>query len=257
MRFGKTLQASIYPPWRDHYIDYTKLKQLLREVSDSDDSPTGTPQTEPAQHEWTEHDESRFVHELINVQLEKVHSFQLSMNNALDERTSHCEQRLEKLVAANQGDEADFTPEQKAKVLKQTLAELDTVTKEINELERFSRINFTGFLKAAKKHDRRSRAGNAGKGKAKAVGDPKVKPLLQVRLSHLEFNKEDYSPLLYRYVSLIERYGIALIGGKSVDHLRFRAAHDERGSARGRRYTPWGPCPGPQVHVAQILGPPR
>ena len=197
MRFGKTLQASIYPPWRDHYIDYTKLKQLLREVSDSDDSSTGAEQ--PKHQEWTEHDESRFVDELINVQLEKVHSFQLRMNGALDERTTRCEQRLEKLVSADQGAEAGFTPDEKAELLRQTLAELDTVTKDINELERFSRINFTGFLKAAKKHDRRSRAAGAkGKAKGKSVGDPKVKPLLQVRLSHLEFNKEDYSPLLYR-----------------------------------------------------------
>jgi len=192
MRFGKTLQSSIYPPWRDHYIDYSKLKQLLREVSDSDESGGfgGAEET----REWTDEDESRFVDELINVQLEKVHRFQREMNTVLNERTARCEQRLEKVVEGGDGEE------RRKEALEVSLKELDEITKDINELERFSRINFTGFLKAAKKHDRRSRGAGAGpKGKGKAA-DPKVKPLLQVRLSHLEFNKEDYSPLLYRCV---------------------------------------------------------
>jgi SPX domain protein involved in polyphosphate accumulation len=199
MRFGKTLQSSVYPPWRDHYIDYNKLKQLLREVGDSDETYSdasgggGGGGEQPA--EWTDADESRFVDELINVQLEKVHKFQLDMNSALNERTARCEQRLEKYVA-------DGPDGRDKKVLEETLKELDKIAGDVNELERFSRINFTGFLKAAKKHDRRSRgAGRKDqKGKGKRVVDPKVKPLLQVRLSHLEFNKEDYSPLLYRYV---------------------------------------------------------
>lgn len=203
MRFGKTLQSSIYPPWRAHYIDYSKLKQLLRESDESDDGQERRHQKQKEEEAWTEHDESRFVEELINVQLEKVHKFQLGMNKELNERTEKCEQRLEKLVVppgqAHAGpvvvDDAE-----KEHILRRTLKDLDDIAKDINELERFSRINFTGFLKAAKKHDRRSRGKASAKGKKSAthVADPKVKPLLQVRLSHLEFNKEDYSPLLYR-----------------------------------------------------------
>jgi SPX domain protein involved in polyphosphate accumulation len=187
MRFGQTLLASIYAPWREHYIDYNKLKQLLREVSDSDDSGASA----AAEEEWTDADESRFVDELINVQLEKVHRFQREMNAQLLERTGRCEVRLEGLVNG-QGNEAE-----RKRVLEETLKELDAIARDVNELERFSRINFTGFLKAAKKHDRRSR-GRAADRKGKGTAGPKVKPLLQVRLSHLEFNKEDYSPLLYR-----------------------------------------------------------
>ncbi|KAI5303013.1 Phosphate metabolism transcription protein, partial [Ascosphaera pollenicola] len=50
----------------------------------------------------------------------------------------------------------------------------------------YCRINFTGFLKAAKKHDR------------KRGTLYKVRPLLQVRLAELPFDSEDYSPFLYR-----------------------------------------------------------
>ena len=55
MKFGQTLKKSIYKPWEASYIDYGKLKQLLRE--DNVDDNDG----------WTEDDEGAFVEELINV----------------------------------------------------------------------------------------------------------------------------------------------------------------------------------------------
>lgn len=203
MRFGTTLEQSIYAPWRDRYIDYNKLKSLLREDVDPDFAA--------AQRPWTEDDEFSFVHELINVQLEKVHSFQREKYDELQERTAKCEERLNGLVqeAQPEADETDLLlakeedPEvkrQREEAMNECLAELDGITSDVEELERYARVNFTGFLKAAKKHDRRerglSRAG--GKGKAKERQDPKVRPILQVRLAQLEFNKENYSPLLYR-----------------------------------------------------------
>lgn len=209
MRFGKTLQSSVHAPWRDHYIDYAKLKELLHEGDDSDSKhgPTSRSDENYEGREWTENDESLFVEELVNVQLEKVYNFQRSMSDQLKERTAKLEAQLEKLVASGtpmDKPDPETSEGDKQKILKQTLEELDSITSDINELERFSRVNFTGFLKAAKKHDRRPRGVPAkGKGKAKAkakggAGEYKIRPLLQVRLSALEFNKEDYSPLLYR-----------------------------------------------------------
>lgn len=212
MRFGKTLQSSIYPPWRDHYIDYAKLKKLLHEGDDSDSErgPTTRTDEDYEGRGWTENDESMFVEELINVQLEKVNNFQRTMSDQLKERAAKLEAQL-KLVSSGtpatlsadpDKQESEINEEEKQKLLRQTLEELDSITTDINELEKFSRVNFTGFLKAAKKHDRRPRgAPGKGKGKAKAkggAGEYKIRPLLQVRLSALEFNKEDYSPLLYR-----------------------------------------------------------
>ncbi|KAF8454982.1 VTC domain-containing protein [Terfezia claveryi] len=228
MRFGKTLQSAIYPPWRDHYIEYSKLKRLLREGDDDSDAEGGESAAAHArlrqdeeERPWTEHDESVFVEELVNVQLEKVHSFQLEMSKKLKERTEACEQRLEGLVKKAEEEQGKgkgkvgegegrggnepqpppkLTGEEQQTVLKNTLKELDDIIYYINQLQKFSRINFTGFLKAAKKHDRRTR-GSEEKGKKKANsegGGPMVRPLLQVRLSALEFNKEVYSPMLYR-----------------------------------------------------------
>ncbi|KAI9679185.1 MAG: Phosphate metabolism transcription protein [Caeruleum heppii] len=202
MRYGRTLRNAVYPPWKTHYIDYAKLKKLLRETNDGSDkgspsrpSPTAS---KDGEDEWTEEDEGAFVDELVNVQLEKVHSFQASTYQQLQERTSNCEDRLDRILRLKKGEAKDDrgdeheettgepSPADRQEILEEVLKELDSITKETNELEKYSRINFTGFLKAAKKHDR------------KRGTRYRVRPLLQVRLGALPFNSEDYSPLLYR-----------------------------------------------------------
>ncbi len=187
MRFGQNLRRSIHEPWRAHYIDYDKLKKLLREhghehADNGKDNNAGDPSDGGSGDAWTDEDEGAFVEELVNVQLEKVHAFQVEKSQELQERTAQCESKLAELVHSKNDEDHDTREGQ----LKQVLDELDGITRDVNELEKFSRINFTGFLKAAKKHDRRR--GHRYR----------VKPLLQVRLGALPFNSEDYSPLLYR-----------------------------------------------------------
>lgn len=197
MHFERSLKRSIYTPWSDQYIDYSKLKQLLRD----DGSDAGSVAGGDDGDEWTEEDEGAFVEELVNVQLEKVHNFQSETIARLRERTGTCEVKLDSVVTdggkekGKEGEEGEGIEERakereltekEKETLKETLKELDSITKEMNELEKFSRINYTGFLKATKKHDRRR--GHAYR----------VRPLMQVRLATLPFNKEDYSPLLFR-----------------------------------------------------------
>ncbi|KAL8719112.1 MAG: hypothetical protein Q9225_003847 [Loekoesia sp. 1 TL-2023] len=172
MRFGKSLQSAIYEPWRSKYIDYSKLKKLLRE----DGSLNGRASTNATSQEqkWTEEDEGAFVDELVNIQLEKVNAFHNETYKSLHDRTSGCESELQKLAAAEKRSGNEFSePEAVANIngdqtLQNMLDRLDSITKEINELERYSRINFTGFLKAAKKHDRKRGA------------HYRVRPLLQI-----------------------------------------------------------------------------
>lgn len=181
MRFGKTLRHAVYPPWKGKYIDYAKLKTLLREhdvtgedASDSDDG------------QWTEQDEEAFVQELLNVQLDKINAFQSETSQQLRERTTACEAKLRPLAPTADQEGSDLEDQEKRTIASEVLQELDNITKEVSELEKYSRINFTGFLKAAKKHDRKRGARY------------RVKPLLQVRLSQTPFNSEDYSPLVHR-----------------------------------------------------------
>jgi SPX domain protein involved in polyphosphate accumulation len=191
MRFGRTLKNTIYPPWKDQYIDYDKLKKLLRE----EPSASGSTNSNEEEDDWTEEDEQAFVEELINVQLEKVHNFQADTIQRLRDETTECEQKLEPLGVGIkvEGEEAkteetksSVSEEERKKTLEEVIQKLDSITKETNELERYARINYTGFLKACKKHDRKR--GNSYR----------IRPLLQVRLSALPFYAEDYSPMLYR-----------------------------------------------------------
>ncbi|KAJ9604615.1 Phosphate metabolism transcription protein [Cladophialophora chaetospira] len=175
MRFGKTLSDAVYPPWKDKYLEYDKIKKLLREDETS-------PQGRGGESSWTEQDEENFVHELTVAQLEKVHQHQSDTFRSLRDRTAACETKL----PSSEGQDAAKSDEEYKEVAKELLPELDSISKELTELRRFSRINYTGFLKAAKKHDR------------KRGLKYRVRPILQVRLSHMPFNQEDYSPLLFR-----------------------------------------------------------
>ncbi|KAL8769843.1 MAG: hypothetical protein Q9209_004281 [Squamulea sp. 1 TL-2023] len=188
MRFGRTLQGSIYEPWKSQYIDYSRLKQLLRE----DESAKGRASSEANDQDWTEQDEGAFVDELVNVQLEKVNAFHNETYRSLQDRTTDCEIEIQKIAASEKNQEdkgrtaGALASDEQKQILSELLEKLDSITKEINELEKYSRINYTGFLKAAKKHDRRRGS------------QYRVRPLLQVRLALLPFNSEDYSPLLYQ-----------------------------------------------------------
>ncbi|KAI4105149.1 MAG: hypothetical protein L6R37_002868 [Teloschistes peruensis] len=190
MRFGRTLQSSVYEPWKSKYIDYPKLKRLLKEG----DSPNGrdSARSKEKAPDWTEEDEGAFVDELVNVQLEKVNAFHDETHRSLRDRTTDCESRLQELAdsdkqeAKKDNQEAETAKAKGEEDLPGMLKKLDGITEEINELEKYSRINYTGFLKAAKKHDR------------VRGSQYRVRPLLQVRLAALPFNSEDYSSLLYQ-----------------------------------------------------------
>ncbi|QPC75932.1 hypothetical protein HYE68_006684 [Fusarium pseudograminearum] len=175
MRFGRTLRESVYPPWKDKYIEYAKLKSLLREdVADDDNQP------------WTEEDETRFCEEIFNNQLEKVAQFQEQRFNALKERVDSSFDKLKELAPVES--EEDGGPSKgdiSATRLRALESELDEITNEVRELKKYSQINYTGFLKIIKKHDRKR-------------GDRyKVRPMMQLSLSQRPFNSETgYSPLL-------------------------------------------------------------
>ncbi|KAI2632014.1 SPX-domain-containing protein [Hypoxylon sp. NC1633] len=171
MRFGKTLRESIYPPWKDQYIDYSKLKEMLREDKREDEDVP-----------WTEDDENKFCDEIFNTQLEKVAQFQEKTVNSLQERAETAFEKLRDMApSSDDKPKGDIT----AARLKELKAELDAIINEVKELKKYSSANYTGFLKIAKKHDRKR-------------GDRyKVRPMMRVSLSERGFNSEQaYTPLL-------------------------------------------------------------
>ena len=119
MRFGQTLKKSIYPPWKDQYIDYAKLKHLLREdsASEGDDRP------------WTADDETKFCEEILNVQLEKIASFQESTFKNLEQRANTTGEKLKEL-APEDGKSKDDLLTSKFKKIEEELDAIINDTKE-------------------------------------------------------------------------------------------------------------------------------
>ncbi|RDA95956.1 hypothetical protein CP533_5892 [Ophiocordyceps camponoti-saundersi (nom. inval.)] len=171
MRFGKTLREAVYEPWKDEYMDYGKLKGLLHEDKDE---------------EWTEEDEKRFCDEIFSTQLDKVARFQRKRFDELQRRVDRAFGTLTELVPAQGAQDDDKRPADEVQSrLRELEAELDDITDQVKELKKYSSINYTGFLKMVKKHDRKR-------------GDRyRVRPVMQLSLAQRPFNSEQgYSPLL-------------------------------------------------------------
>ncbi|EGV60600.1 Phosphate metabolism transcription protein [Yamadazyma tenuis] len=163
MLFGNKLDQEIYGPWKQYYIDYTQLKRLLKENVILQDN-------------WSEKDEQSFV-KFLDQNLEKVYSFQHQKYDELNTQLNTLQHTIQ-------------TPDNKFD-LNQFLSSLDEVLTLAQELDHFQRLNYTGFIKIVKKHDR-------------LHPQFSVKPLLNVRLKDLPFHSEDYSPLLYKISALFQ-----------------------------------------------------
>jgi SPX domain protein involved in polyphosphate accumulation len=209
MKFGTTLKKSIYKPWQDKYVDYDKLKKLLRE---DDDKP------------WSEDEVTEFTHQLSDVELDKVYTFKQDTAQKLRERTTACEKKLEPLAVGLKSEESkdgeapssgdkdgskpELKPEDRKQLLNEVLSELDGITKEVKELENYGRINYTAIIKATKKHDKlRGRS-------------YRLRPFINACLNEKPIHTEDQSPLLYR-LSAMYSFVRQNLDGKPKEALSF------------------------------------
>lgn len=222
MKFGKTLRDSEYAPWKGQYIDYAKLKSLLRERTDDDDA------------KWTEEDEKRFCDEIFNVQLEKVTRFQEKTFNSIRDRVNASFDTLRELAPK---EKQQASAEQTEK-LKEVEKELDELTREVRELKSFTRINYTGFQKIAKKHDR------------KRGSRYKVRPMMQVTMSNRPFTTEtSYSPVLKKLSIMyfiirqhLEGDGSGNVPAEPVDLENKSEVHNGERYTAYKCETPAWPC---------------
>lgn len=174
MLFGVRLSNEIYPPWHDHYINYEKLKKLLKENSLDAGSHKSA--------KWTDDDESRFV-QALDGELEKVYGFQSSQYDNLNKRIEQLEKEADDITSKVNKDHVEWSKFHQ---------EVENALAEAHELDHFARLNFTGFQKIVKKHDRVHPHYNS------------VKALLSIRLNDLPFHSEDYSPLLHKISFLFQ-----------------------------------------------------
>ncbi|KAH8555204.1 VTC domain-containing protein [Umbelopsis sp. PMI_123] len=128
MKFGEELISKIFEPWRVSYIDYNRLKIDFK--------------NRQLNHQWTALDETEFRTSL-KCELDKVYGFVSLRIHDLKRRIELCEKSLDNLNQNSDTTHYDRIDD-----------ELTEILLDINDISRFTQLNWTGFRKILKKHDR-------------------------------------------------------------------------------------------------------
>jgi len=132
-----------------HYIAYDELKDALKKPIIN--GKTG--QREP----WTDDDEAAFIRQLEG-ELDKVFTFQKLKSQEIVSRIRASEQEVKQVIQRqeqqNRGDqETDEDLEEDFELLE---ADLSDIIAEVHDLAKFTQLNYTGFQKIIKKHDKQT-----------------------------------------------------------------------------------------------------
>ncbi|GAA5805300.1 hypothetical protein HPULCUR_010815 [Helicostylum pulchrum] len=166
MKFGSQLKDAIYPEWSPFYIDYDGLKKRLRKAE--------------KERPFTEKDETEFV-ELLDNNLEKVYAFHQEKIEEIKKRIEEYDEKINHQIPSQ-----DTLPE-----LSFIQENINWIADDINRLARYSRINYTGFLKMVKKHDRHT--------------EYVLRPMFMVRLNQCPFWNENNDLLLIKLSQLFSK----------------------------------------------------
>lgn len=110
-------------------LDYDALKSILKKK---------VPNVE-----WKEEDESKFV-ELLEKELAKVYNFQKVKLSEITKHIQNESKEVDTLSHKEHPEEDEFTACE---------IELSQIIADVHDLAKFTRLNYTGFLKIIKKHD--------------------------------------------------------------------------------------------------------
>ncbi|KAG9238695.1 VTC domain-containing protein [Amylocarpus encephaloides] len=182
MKFGEQLRSSVIKEYQWYYIAYNELKELMKK--DYVTKPTKS-NPKPKRQEWTEEDESKFITR-IESELDKVYSKQKLKVIEISRRIQSTEREVHDIVARldsrgpvgrdGAGAQEDDAPtEEEFMMLEEDLNE---ITADVNDLAKFVQLNYTGFQKIIKKHDKQTRW--------------ILKPVFATRLKAKPFFKDNY-----------------------------------------------------------------
>lgn len=165
MKFGERLEKEKRPQWANFYIDYHKLKSMILDLETqerykgSDDLeqqntslsiplPTGSSGA-PVLREYSQ---EAFFH-VLEQEISKISNFTRDKVEEVRKKLAQLEEDLIKIdSAASKGKNTESETEAlKAEVQ----ISVNKVAEDFLQLEKFVNLNFTGFHKILKKHDRR------------------------------------------------------------------------------------------------------
>jgi SPX domain protein involved in polyphosphate accumulation len=179
-----------------HYIDYDGLKDAL----DTDyETPPTARNPKPARKPWTEEDEQSFV-KYLESELDKVYTFQKVKSQEVVKRIRASEAEVQSVVS-----QAEQEPS--GQPISQALEEdfilleedLSDIIADVHDLARFTQLNYTGFQKIIKKHDKQTTW--------------HLKPVFAARLKAKPFFKDNYENFI---VKLSKQYDLVRTRGHPV-----------------------------------------
>jgi SPX domain protein involved in polyphosphate accumulation len=191
-RFGQQLQSSLIKDWYYYYISYDELKRLLQPELQS--KSTAENPNAPSKS-WTDEHETRFYREL-EAELDKVSNFQQVKSGEIQRRIKISEREVTDVISrakaalqpgADEQTNIEAPSEEDFGMLEEDLSD---VIADVHDLAKFTQLNYTGFQKIIKKHD-------------KLYPDQQLKPLFAARLNAKPFFKDNYDASI---VSLSQLY---------------------------------------------------
>ncbi|THV87610.1 SPX-domain-containing protein [Aureobasidium pullulans] len=179
-RFGQQLQSSLIKDWYYYYISYDELKRLLQPEPQT--KPTAENPNPPSKA-WNDEHETRFYSEL-EAELDKVSNFQQVKSGEIQRRIKISEREVNEVItrakaAQGQSEEQRNNEAPSEEDFAMLEEDLSDIIADVHDLAKFTQLNYTGFQKIIKKHD-------------KLYPDQQLKPLFAARLNAKPFFKDNY-----------------------------------------------------------------
>jgi len=214
MKFGEELRSSIIREYQWYYIDYDALKGQLKSGSGPVREPTqGDKKPKRPKREWTEEDETQFVRAL-DAELDKVHQKQQVKQNEIERRIAASDRDVKDVVNRMQErGTGDGPSEEEFMLLEEDLSD---IIADVHDLAKFVQVNYTGFYKIVKKHD-------------KLCGSNwTLKPAFESRLKAKPFYKQNYDNAVVKLSGLYDQVrtrgnpikGDSAAGGSQANFVR-------------------------------------
>ncbi|ETN39276.1 uncharacterized protein HMPREF1541_05499 [Cyphellophora europaea CBS 101466] len=191
MKFGQQLRQSLIKDYYWHYIAYDELKEALKTPFVNGRDGERKP--------WDDDDEAAFIRQLES-ELDKVFSFQKLKSQEIVGRIKSSEQEVKQVLQRQEeqdrSDETDTDLEEDFELLE---ADLSDIIADVHDLAKYTQLNYTGFQKIIKKHDKQTNI--------------YLKPTFSTRLKAKPFFQDNYDAFI---VKLSKLYDLVRTRGNPV-----------------------------------------
>ncbi|KAL8826919.1 MAG: hypothetical protein Q9170_007217 [Blastenia crenularia] len=195
--FGQQLRTSLLKDYYYYYISYQDLKDALKTPYESSPTPENP---HPKRRPWNEDDEKAFVAELEG-ELDKVWTFQRVKSGEVVRRIKTSEKEVNDVIARleNRGprrtsvngnstvEDDDVPTEADFMLLDEKLSD---IIADVHDLAKFTQLNYTGFQKIIKKHDKQTQW--------------HLKPVFAARLKAKPFFQDNYDAFIVKLSKLYD-----------------------------------------------------